>query len=332
MAQHLFGPVPSRRLGVSLGIDLTPDKACSLNCVYCECGSTARLTADRAEYAPTAEVIAELDAYLAGGPRLDSITFSGSGEPTLHSGLGAIIAHLKDRHPRYAVTVLTNSTLLGRADVRSELARADRVIPSLDAVSEAAFLRINRPHRSLTSAGLIAGLETFCAGFRGEIWLEIFIVPGVNDTPEELELFRATIARLRVDRVQLNTLDRPGAVAWIRPASVEYLEHVARQLGPAVEVVASRRRHAAVDADASAGAEAGHGADAGHAAETGRGDATARDLILATVAVRPSTIVELAALLDRPADTIGHLLDALIDEGRVTPVRSPAGITYTASL
>jgi wyosine [tRNA(Phe)-imidazoG37] synthetase (radical SAM superfamily) len=305
MARHLFGPVPSRRLGRSLGIDLTPDTACTLNCVYCECGTTRRLTVERDEFVPTAEVLRELDEALAGAPELDSITFSGSGEPTLHTGIGRIIAHLKDRYPAYRVTVLTNATLLGLPDVRAALGRADLVVPSLDAVSEAAFRRINRPHPSLASAALIDGLRAFRRDFPGELWLEVFIVPGVNDTDEELALFRDTIATLGAQRVQLNTLDRPGAVAWIQPAPLEYLQHLASRLGSGVEVVASRR------APAAAGLDAG-----------------TRELLLATAAVRACTLAELAALLAVPPATLGAYLDQLIGEGAVLPQRSPEGITY----
>ncbi|MFA6235429.1 MAG: radical SAM protein, partial [Bacteroidota bacterium] len=235
--KHLFGPVSSRRLGISLGIDLTPQKACTLNCVYCECGKTDVLTLERKEYVPTAEVIDELRHCLSERPELDAVTFSGSGEPTLHSGVGEIITFLKREFPRYRVVMLTNSTLLHLPEVREALMPADLVVPSLDAVSEGVFRRINRPNHALTSAGLIDGLTTFCDAFENEIWLEVFIIPGVNDTPEELALFRTVFGRLRVDRIQLNSLDRPGAVDWIEPMPRENLVALAHLLGDKVEVI-----------------------------------------------------------------------------------------------
>ena len=148
--KYLFGPVNSRRLGISLGVDLVPHKTCSLNCVYCECGDTTTLTSAIAEYVPTGDVIAELDGYLSGSPRLDVVTFSGSGEPTLHAGIGKILRHLKERYPQYKVAVLTNGTLLHDPGVRKSIAMADIVVPSLDAVGPEAFARICRPAAGIT--------------------------------------------------------------------------------------------------------------------------------------------------------------------------------------
>ncbi len=242
----LFGPVPSRRLGRSLGIDLLARKTCTLDCVYCECGPTEELTLERGEFVPTRAVIDELDALLADRPALDSITFSGSGEPTLHVGIGKIIDHLKDRYPEYPVTVLTNGTLLTDPAVRAELARADRVVPSLDAVSDAAFTAVNRPHAGLDNAAIIASLERFREEYRGQLWLEIFLVPGLNDAPAELDALAAAAVRIRPDRVQLNSLDRPPAYAGIEAPTPERLLELAcaldavllPALGLHVEIVA----------------------------------------------------------------------------------------------
>ncbi len=224
--KHLFGPVNSRRLGISLGIDLVPFKTCSLNCVYCECGKTSKLTASPAEFAPTDEVIAELRMYLDSKPRLDAITFSGSGEPTLHVGIGRIIDVLKDEFPGYTVVVLTNGTLLWREAVRRSLLRADIIVPSLDAVSEDAFKKIARPAPGVTAKRLMDGLVGLRGEFAGKLLLEIFIVPGVNDTDAELSLLAEACGRIRPDRVQINSLDRPGAEKWVEPLSAEGLERI----------------------------------------------------------------------------------------------------------
>ncbi|MDK2916580.1 MAG: hypothetical protein PWR25_1137 [Euryarchaeota archaeon] len=228
--RHLFGPVLSRRLGVSLGIDLVPQKTCTYNCVYCECGRTTDLTCERREYVPTERVIAELDDFLAKGPDLDYVTFAGSGEPTLHSGIGEIIAFIKDRYPRYRVAVLTGSALLTDPDVRAALMRADLVVPSLDAVSNEVFLRINRPAPGITAERVLKGLIEFVREFSGEVRLEVFIVPGVNDTEEEVRLLKGAVSEISPGRVQVNTLDRPGTDIRVRPAPIGTLERIAAAL------------------------------------------------------------------------------------------------------
>ncbi|MCB2205284.1 radical SAM protein [bacterium] len=306
--RHLFGPVPSRRLGTSLGIDLTPQKACTLNCLYCECGKTDTLTVERKEYVPTQEVIDQLRAFLSSAPDLDAVTFSGSGEPTLHSGVGDIIAFLKREFPQYPVVMLTNSTLLHLPEVRAELMPVDRVVPSLDAVSDDVFRKINRPQSSLTSGQLIEGLEIFCREFHGEVWLEIFLIPGLNDTPEELALFSELLPRLRTTRVQLNALDRPGAVDWIDPMPRENLEAIAHMLGEGVEVIGKPvlRRHLASFSE------------------------DIRDRILDTIRVRPCTLDDLSSALGLHPLDAGKYLDVLLADGLIQQQRAPRGIFYRA--
>jgi len=217
--RYLFGPVNSRRLGRSLGVDLVPRKVCSLNCVYCESGATTTLTRARGELVPTAAVLAELADFLSGQPALDYITFSGAGEPTLHSGLGVIISHLKKEYPRYKVALITNGTLFNDPAVRREVSGCDLIVPSLDAASDTVMAQINRPAPGLTAAQLIDALGELRREYRGQIWLEIFIVPGLNDTEPELALLVAAAARIAADRIQLNTLDRPAPEARVRAAT-----------------------------------------------------------------------------------------------------------------
>ncbi len=229
--KYLFGPVRSRRLGASLGIDLLPYKTCTLDCVYCECGGTTDLTLCRKEYVPVQDVLMELDEALQEEPVLDYVTFAGSGEPLLHSRIGEVINWLKDHYPRYAVAVLTNSTLLQQQEVRAQLSRADLVIPSLDAVTGTLFEKINRPHRKLNCHGIISGLVQFRREYRGELCLEIFIVPGVNDQAADLEQMGGVIGCIKPDRLQLNTLDRAGAEDWVQPATEEELKKCSAMLG-----------------------------------------------------------------------------------------------------
>jgi wyosine [tRNA(Phe)-imidazoG37] synthetase (radical SAM superfamily) len=233
----VYGPVPSRRLGYSLGVDLLPFKTCSLDCVYCQLGPSRRTTVRRREFVPLRAVLADIRASLRREPRIEAITFSGSGEPTLHAGLGKIIAAVKAMTD-IPVVVLTNSSTLGRPAVRKSLAAADVVVPSLDAATERVFKKINRPHASLTAAKIIDGLAAFRKSYRGQVWLEILLVKGVNDGPAHLRALRRAIARIRPDRVQLNTVYRPPAERSARPLSEAELERLKPLLGEGVEIVA----------------------------------------------------------------------------------------------
>lgn len=302
----LFGPVPSRRLGRSLGIDLLARKTCTLDCVYCECGPTDVLTLEPREYVPTRDVLDELDAFLADRPTLDSITFSGSGEPTLHLGIGEIINYIKDHYPEYPVTVLTNGTLLTDPAVRAGLARADRVVPSLDAVSQGAFDAVNRPAPGLDNDAILEGLARFRKEYRGQLWLEFFLVPGLNDFPGELAAVAAAAARIHPDRVQLNSLDRPPAYAGIVAPTPERLLEVAAALdavllpalGLSVEIVA--RQFVAVPVDAVSP----------DAART----------VLDTLRRRPLTLADVAAQTGLHVHEAHKLLAHLEETGRITRV------------
>lgn len=226
MYRYIFGPVPSRRLGISLGIDLVPPKVCSFNCIYCECGATTNLTVERKEYVPYESVISEIEEYLSRHEAPEYITFSGSGEPTLNSRIGDIIEYIKSNYGDIPTAVLTNGSLLFMKEVRQELLRADLVIPSLDAATERAFRSIDRPHKSLTTESYINGLIEFRKEFRGAIWLEVFISPGYNDNDQELTELKKAIDRINPDKLQLNSLDRPGTVRDLRSATQQEMEYV----------------------------------------------------------------------------------------------------------
>ncbi len=146
----IFGPIPSRRLGISLGMDLVPFKTCSMDCIYCECGKTTDLTTVRKEYFPTARALEQIDAALDRHPNIDYITFSGTGEPTLHSGIGTIIAHIKKNYPQVKVCLLTNASSLTDPEVRRECAPVDLIVPSLDGSDEEEFRKVNRPAEGLS--------------------------------------------------------------------------------------------------------------------------------------------------------------------------------------
>lgn len=236
--KYIFGPVLSRRLGISLGIDLIPFKTCSLDCIYCECGKTTDLTMERKEYTPTAEVISELNGYLSKKPPLDYITFSGSGEPTLHKDLGIIINFLKDNYPEYKIALLTNSLSFAyHPEILEEINKVDLIVPSLDAGSEDVFKKICRPIKGITIEKVKKGLIELSKMKNGQIWLEIFIIPGINDAEQELLYFKDFIGKMKADKVQLNHLDRPGSVNWVKEVSFERLKEIADFLNGDIEIV-----------------------------------------------------------------------------------------------
>ena len=224
MSRYVFGPIASRRLGRSLGVDLVRAKTCSLDCVYCEAGATTRHTLERTEAVPVDDVIAELLSLLSTAPELDYVTFSGAGEPTLNSRIGDVIAFLKKEFPQYRTCLLTNACGFFDPALRQELTGLDVVIPSLDASNEEEFQKINRPAPGLTFPMLMEGLQAFCQESSARILLELFIVPGVNDSPESVERFAGLIRTLRLDRIQLNMLDRPGVASWVVPPPPETVE------------------------------------------------------------------------------------------------------------
>lgn len=310
MYKYIFGPVPSRRLGMSLGVDLVPRKVCSLDCVYCEVGKTTRLTTERKEYVPYKKIIDELSAYFGSQPDPDYITFSGSGEPTLNLRIGDVLQFIKQNKPGIPIAVLTNGTLLHDAGLRSELQGADLVLPSLDAATEAAFNRINRPHASIDVDRYIQGLVDFRQSFAGRIWLEVLILPAYNDSEEDLEALRNAIVRIQPDAVQLNTLDRPGTVKDLRAATTAELQRI-RDLWQLdyVEIIAApatRKRMASYRPDTE-------------------------EAILETIARRPCTTEDLAAILGLHVNEVNKYLDILEAEKKIVSSRQDRGIFYKVS-
>ncbi|MFW6254448.1 MAG: radical SAM protein [Chitinivibrionales bacterium] len=305
--KHLFGPVHSRRLGISLGVDVVTFKTCSLDCIYCECGATTRHTLQRDEYVSIESIIDELKDYLCSNPHLDVVTFAGSGEPTLNSGLGDLIKYVKNNYPQYAIAVLTNSSLLHLPQVRQELLPADYILPSLDAVSEDVFHTINNPPDKLTARELVNGLITFSHEYSGNLWVEVFIAEGINDTEEELDLIRENLLRMNLTRVQLNSLDRPGTCSWIQPVSPQKLEQIAKRFQPLpVEIIARSIKNIPVRT-------------------TDELD-TAR--VVASLARRPATVEELASALGASINEIARFLISLEKQGKISKHTIDTRIVY----
>ncbi|MCU0858490.1 MAG: radical SAM protein [Pontiellaceae bacterium] len=236
--KYLFGPILSRRLGRSLGIDVTPFKTCSFDCIFCQCGCTTQLTAERGEFVPLTEVCAEVERWLAEDGKADCITFAGSGEPTLYSRLGELICFIKS-HTALPVIVLSNGTLLYRPDVRAELLTADQVKVSLSAWDDASFQQINRPALKLSFQQVLNGERAFRRQFPGKLWLEVFLMEGINAEPEQVKKIAAAAREIRPDKIHLNTAVRPPAEAAVQPVSKEKLDHLCSLFTPCAEVIAS---------------------------------------------------------------------------------------------
>ena len=302
--KHIFGPVASRRLGRSLGIDLVPFKTCSLNCVYCECGRTTNETLERKEYVSRAEIISELNEWLAGGGNADFITLAGSGEPTLNSCLGDIISEVK-KITDIPVCILTNGTLFFRDDVRREAAMADVVIPSLDAPDVEIFRKINRPPRELNFDEYIAGLIEFSNMFRGELFLEIFIVPGVNDDDESVEKLARLAKKIKLKKIQLNTAVRPTAEKNVHAEAEEKLFKIAKKFSQPVEVVARFNNNTVVN------------------------DAGTKEQVYNLLCRRPCTLEDIAAgLAIKPADARQFVI-SLLEECRIKKSEREGKIFYS---
>jgi wyosine [tRNA(Phe)-imidazoG37] synthetase (radical SAM superfamily) len=293
--KRIFGPVPSRRLGFSLGVDLVPFKTCTLDCIYCQLGRTTNKTLERKEYVPCAEVLDELKAVLKKTERVDWVTLSGSGEPTLHSEIGGLITEIK-KFIDIPIAVLTNGTLLADPGLRNELREADLVVPSIDAGTEEVFKKINRPHVGLSLERLVKGIEDFTEMFPGRVWLEVMLVKGCNDGTDELKNIAALVRRIRPERVQLNTVVRPGAEKNVRALSSKAMRESKSILekylgGIAVEVITDFK---------------------GVRGEAAKGDI--ESAIVTYLKRRPGTLSDLSAFLGLHRNEIskhlGHLHDA----------------------
>jgi len=307
MYKYIFGPVLSRRLGMSLGVDLVPHKVCSLNCVYCECGPTTDLTIERKEYVSYDSVTKELDKYLTDNSTPDYITFSGAGEPTLNVRIGDVIKFIKNKNSDIPVAVLTNGSLFFQKEVREELLSADLVLPSLDAASDPVFHKINRPFQSLNFKEYLKGLQEFRKEYKGRIWLEVLILPGYNDSESDLELFKIAFNKIQPDVVQLNTLDRPGAIESIRAATGNELERIMDFWGlKNVVIVAS-----------PSGVKG---------KKTFRKDI--ESAILETISRRPCTQEDLSMSLGLTLNEIDKCLKRLESNHKINKVMQPRGLFY----
>ncbi len=294
--KYIFGPVPSRRLGMSLGIDLVPKKICTFDCIYCECGKTTDKTINRKEFFPLNDILNEIKHYLNNNDFPDFITFSGNGEPLLYSGIDNIITFIKNNYPNLKIALLTNSYFLTNKDIREAVKECDVVLPSLDSANQKTFEIIDRPYSTIKVENIINGLIEFRKEYKGEIWLEIFILPKINDNENEIMLLKQAINQIKPNRVQLNTLDRPGAEQNIEKVSKEMLEHIAMQLNyKNTEIISkykSRKEIKSYKEDIE-------------------------NTILQTISRRPCTMEDLEEILGIKSMEINKYIDILIKEKKI---------------
>ncbi len=241
--RYLYGPVPSRRLGKSLGIDLVPHKICTYDCIYCQIGKTTDRTLRRKEYVPVKEVLEEVKHFLKKEScPIDHLSLSGSGEPTLHSGIRPIIEGIKAMTST-PVAVITNGSLLFEEEVRNDLLDSDKVLPSLDAISPEIFRKINRPLSEFKVEKVIEGMIEFRKIYKGQIWLEILFCKGVNDSQEEILKMKQVIDQIQPDRIHLNTVVRPPSEEWVAPLNPKEMETIQSFLGEKASIVTEFSRH-----------------------------------------------------------------------------------------
>lgn len=236
MAGFVFGPVPSRRLGRSLGVDITPPKTCTFDCIYCQVGRTTKKDIVRMSYFDPDSIVKEIMEKVSAGTAIDYISFSGSGEPTLNKDIGYIIRRVKE-HTSIPVAVITNGSLLFDPDIRADISAADVVLPSLDAATEETFHYIDRPHSSITLSDTIEGLMHFRQEYQGQIWLEIMLIKGINDEPDELQKLKSIIESIRPDKIHLNTVTRPPADYIADRMEEAELDEICRFFGLRCEVI-----------------------------------------------------------------------------------------------
>lgn len=290
--KHLFGPVPSRRLGRSLGVDLTPFKTCTLDCIFCQLGRTTNKTLDRHEYAPVCHVQAELDAWIKEVGRADYITLSGSGEPTLHTRFGDVLQFVHDR-TTIPTALLSNGTLFWQPEVREAAKRADLVKLSLSAWDQFSFEHINRPHPDLQFTRIVDGYRAFRSGFRGKLWIEVFLIWGTNSVPGDVEKIAALAETIGADEIHLNTAVRPPAEEFTLAMPRKEMEALAGLFSPTAKVIAEFPSDKSADVTAN------------------------EDTILAMLKRRPCTAQQIAEVFGMHLNEVSKYIGKLSRTGKI---------------
>ncbi len=240
--KYVFGPLSSKRLGQSLGVDLLPPKSCTWNCLYCQLGKTKKFATDMLEFFPREEILGEIREALALNKGIDWITFVGSGETMLYKGIGWLIAEVK-KLTTTPVAVITNGSLLFMPEVREELLQADAVLPSLNAGSEALHRQIGRPAEGLTFRQHIEGLVAFRKEYKGRLWIEVMLLGGINDSDEALRDLASVLKEINPDMVHIVLPTRPAPEQEVHLPSQERIERAIATLSEVTTVVNPLKGH-----------------------------------------------------------------------------------------
>ena len=292
--KFLYGPVPSRRLGRSLGIDLVPYKYCTYDCIYCQLGKTTKKTVLRDQYASPASILEELKSFLNKEDNpIDFISLSGSGEPTLNSGIKEVIEGIK-KITKIPIAVITNGSLLYLEEVRNDLLLADFVLPSMDAVSIDVFNKINKPHEGLSIYEIIDGLIEFRKIFKGQIWLEILFCKGVNDGETEIKGMIEVTKKINPDKIHLNTVVRPPSEKWALALNHEEMEKIRILFGDKASIISDFDRHPSEISDPEIAKE-----------------------ILKILERRPLSLRDISKLMGISKDTLKKVIEPMAVEGKV---------------
>lgn len=306
--QYVYGPIPSRRLGRSLGVDPIPLKTCNWNCIYCQLGRSTPLINERREYIPRDAILVEIQETLAHhSSEIDYISFVGSGEPTLHSGLGWLIRAVKSI-TTIPVAVISNGALLHRADVRQDLLAADVVMPTVSAGNAELYRRIHRPHPDASFERLVDGISAFRTDYTGQLWVEVMLIRDVNDSEDALRDLERVLRRIQPNQVHIILPDRPPAEPWVQPADSEGLLRAEALLGPIAHIV----HPFVLDV---------------HATDY----ATPAEAIVSIVTRHPMSQMQLASALDAwTPDAVSDALSKLECSGAIRPVER-LGVRFWAA-
>ncbi len=304
--KYLYGPVPSRRLGRSLGIDLVPFKTCTYDCIYCQLGHTTNKTMARLSYVPVKDILSELKIKLATGKHPDYISIAGSGEPTLHSYIGELIGMIKNM-TNIPVAVLTNGSLLYLPEVRTALMQADLVIPSLDAGDETMFQYVNRPHPDISFDDMVNGLIEFTRDFPGQVWLEVLLISGVTGMAADVEKIAVWAKKSGASKVQLNTVCRPAAEEFACAIEKNQMINLASLFTGEVDIISDDE---SVDLSVTAA-----------------NDAVGEEIV-SLLARRPCTITGICSGLGLHPHDAAKKLKKLVDEKRITTLRTSHEVFY----
>jgi len=303
--RYLFGPVPSRRFGRSLGVDLTPYKTCTLDCIFCQLGRTTNKTIDREEYVLTADVLDELKDWLKTNGNADYITLSGSGEPTLHSRFGEALEFIH-ANSKIPAVLLSNGTMFHLPEVRAAATCSDIVKVSLSAWDQTSYELMNRPHPQMRFEHLIQGQKAFRAQFSGQLWMEVFLVRGINSTPSDVRKIAGLAKEICPNRIQLNTAVRPPAEDFAAPLSRKRMEALTHLFHPTAEIIAEFNMIQAKSIQAS------------------------QDTILSMLRRRPCIAEDIADVFDMHLNEVSKYLGKLIRTNQIRSDLKNGAVYYSA--